>query len=161
MRRFLLWLAVVYAPLFARGQPAGYADISLPLNRLHLNSAFGYRVHPLRGNWKFHAGIDLAAKQDTVYAVLPGTVTFAGYDPGLGLHVILKHDGNLETIYGHLSQFWVLPSDTIEAAGALGLTGQTGQVTGEHLHFAVKYNHHFINPLAFLRALFTEKGPPL
>jgi murein DD-endopeptidase MepM/ murein hydrolase activator NlpD len=121
----------------------------LPLRHLSLTSPFGYRIHPVTGKYSFHAGIDLRARNDTVFAVLPGIVEAEGFDPFLGIFVRLRH-GEFQTIYGHLSQLFVFKGDTIPPNGTLGITGSTGRVTGEHLHFEVKCNGRPIDPLAFL-----------
>jgi murein DD-endopeptidase MepM/ murein hydrolase activator NlpD len=123
--------------------------LCLPLRHLQVTSPYGYRVHPVTGKYSFHAGIDLRAKDDTVYAVLPGTVINAGFDPLLGFFIRLEH-GEFQTTYGHLSQVFVLAGDSVNSAFALGITGSTGRVTGEHLHFAVQYHQHYIDPLHFL-----------
>jgi murein DD-endopeptidase MepM/ murein hydrolase activator NlpD len=82
-----------------------------------------------------------------------GVVDFAEYERGLGLHVVLKHGMTLQSIYGHLSQIWVLKDDTVGIGEPIGLTGATGLVTGEHLHFSMKFNNRFLNPLTFLKAV--------
>jgi murein DD-endopeptidase MepM/ murein hydrolase activator NlpD len=133
------------------------AGFCLPLRHLQLTSGFGFRVHPVSHAWKFHAGIDLAARRDTVFAVLDGLVRTEGYDPRLGLTVRITHPGDLETIYGHLSQFLVLPGDTVASGDAIAITGATGAVTGEHLHFAVRYRGRPIDPLYFLSTLNFNK----
>ncbi|WP_295668077.1 M23 family metallopeptidase [uncultured Mucilaginibacter sp.] len=128
------------------------AQACLPLKHLQLTSAYGNRVHPLTGRYAFHAGVDLRARDDTIYAVLPGLVENIGFDPLLGIFVRLRH-GELQTVYGHLSQLFVMQGDSVLSMTALGVTGSTGRVTGEHLHFAVKFQGHFIDPLAFLLAI--------
>lgn len=122
----------------------------LPLRNLRLTSPYGYRLHPIYHSVRLHAGIDLAASSDTVFTVLDGVVTVCRYDPGLGLYVRVAHRGSLETIYGHLSQWFVLPGDSVLAGDAIALSGATGATTGPHLHFAVTYHQHYIDPLQFL-----------
>lgn len=126
--------------------------LCLPLRQLHITSGYGYRVHPLTGRSQFHKGIDLRARSDTVFAVLAGRVKTAAYDPLLGFYIRLDH-GDFETLYGHLSQAFVLAGDSVNACDALGITGASGAVTGEHLHFAVSYRHSAIDPLKFLMRL--------
>lgn len=109
-------------------------------------------MHPLTGRYQFHKGIDLRARSDTVFAVLAGKVVVAAYDPLLGFYIRLNH-GNFETLYGHLSQVFVLASDSVNAGDTLAITGASGFVTGEHLHFAVSYRHKAIDPLEFLTLL--------
>ncbi|WP_345948994.1 M23 family metallopeptidase [Mucilaginibacter sp. PAMB04274] len=152
----LIYLMLISSSILARAQIPG--SFSLPLDDLQLNSRYGYRVHPLTGKVKFHAGVDLAARSDTVFAVLDGRVTKSGYNHSLGLYVNLDHGGGLESSYGHLSQCWVLEGDTIRVGSPIGLTGATGQVTGEHLHFAIKFYHRFLNPLALMKALLLSQA---
>jgi len=132
---------------------------SLPLKNLKINSGFGLRIHPITGEWKNHQGIDLAARHDTVYSILDGIIEKVAFDERLGLFVKIRHGGDLETVYGHLSAFYVLPGDTVRSGDAIGLSGATGRVTGEHLHFAVRYKNQFINPLAYLYGLFKNQTP--
>jgi murein DD-endopeptidase MepM/ murein hydrolase activator NlpD len=126
--------------------------VCLPLRHLQITSGYGLRIHPLSGRSQFHKGIDLRARSDTVYSILPGKVTAANYDPLLGFYIRLDH-GDFETFYGHLSQLFVLAGDSVNSCQALGITGASGVVTGEHLHFAVSYRHAAINPLQFLSLL--------
>jgi len=125
----------------------------LPLKNLHLNSGYGFRVHPITNEWKKHDGIDLFARHDTVYSVLDGIIEKIDFDETTGLYIKIRHSEHLETLYGHLSAFYVVSGDSVRSGDAIGMSGATGRVTGEHLHFAVKYNNQFINPLAFLYGL--------
>jgi murein DD-endopeptidase MepM/ murein hydrolase activator NlpD len=124
----------------------------LPLRHLELTSGFGYRIHPVTGKFCFHSGIDLRARHDTIFAVMPGRVAFMGYDAVTGVHIRLN-SGDYTFLYGHLSQVFVLAGDSVEASSALGVTGLSGRVTGEHLHFSVSYRQKPLNPLQFLYGL--------
>ncbi len=124
----------------------------LPLRNITLTSPFGYRVHPITGIYTFHAGVDLRAHDDTVFSVLAGKVEATGYNPLLGIYIRLAH-GDFESTYGHLSQLFVMPGDSVASGNALGVSGATGRVTGGHLHFSVQYHHRYINPLKFLLAI--------
>jgi murein DD-endopeptidase MepM/ murein hydrolase activator NlpD len=126
---------------------------ALPLRHLSPTSPFGFRIHPVTGKYSFHAGVDLRAHNDTVFAVLPGTVEAEGFDPFLGIYVRLRN-GDFQTIYGHLSRLFVFKGDTVRSETELGITGSTGRVTGEHLHFEVKFHGKPIDPMAFLMALY-------
>lgn len=102
-----------------------------------ITSAFGWRVHPVMGSARFHAGTDLGAPQGTpVLAALDGKVEIADFVGGYGLTIVLKHEkGNEQTLYGHLSEIFVQPGDTIKQGEAIGRVGSTGLSTGPHLHF--------------------------
>jgi len=123
--------------------------LCMPLRHLSLSSPYGYRVHPITGRYAFHAGVDLRARHDTVFAVLDAVVSTVGYDHLLGLFIRLDH-GEFETSYGHLSQVFVTGTDSVSAGEPLGITGVSGRVTGEHLHFSVQFHNRYIDPLSFL-----------
>lgn len=126
----------------------------LPLDDILLTSRFGFRVHPVIGGIKFHNGIDLSAHNANVYSVLHGTVVISGYDDVIGNYIVISH-GLYETTYGHLSVRYVKVGDLVKAGSIVGITGRTGRVTGEHLHFIVKYQGQSINPLPFLQEILT------
>jgi murein DD-endopeptidase MepM/ murein hydrolase activator NlpD len=122
--------------------------LALPLHRLSVTSGFGWRIHPITHQLDFHAGVDLRANADTVYAMMDGPVQ-AGYNTLLGNYVRLS-SGELEVIYGHLSQIFVLTGDSVTANQPVAVSGSTGRVTAPHLHFAVRYRGRYINPITFL-----------
>ncbi|WP_345955246.1 M23 family metallopeptidase [Mucilaginibacter sp. PAMB04168] len=126
--------------------------LALPLRHMVLTSGYGYRVHPVTGQFCFHSGVDLQARHDTLFAVMPGHVAFVGYDRLTGLHIRLA-SGDFTLLYGHLSQVFVLAGDSVNSYTPLGITGSSGRVTGEHLHFSVSYRQVPVNPLLFLNRL--------
>jgi len=129
--------------------------VCLPLRHLSLTSGYGYRIHPVTGQYRFHAGVDLKARNDTVFAVMPGVISATGHDPLLGVYIRL-HCIPFEVNYGHLSQIFVLPGDSVYCGEPIGKSGATGRVTGEHLHFSVSFNGHAINPLKFLLSVINN-----
>ncbi len=130
----------------------------LPLNHLLPTSGYGWRVHPITGKFQFHRGVDLAARHDTVFNVLDGAVCQIGYNRLIGNYILITHPGDVQSLYGHLSIIAVLPGEQVTAGQAIGITGATGRVTGEHLHFSIKYRGRELSPLAFLVGLFAK--PP-
>ena len=142
IRLFLLTILVQWGP-------SVHGQYNLPLKHLALTSGFGYRIHPVTGQETFHSGIDLRAHHDTVYAIADGLVTRVGYQRFLGLYVCLDHNG-LESVYGHLSSVGVLPGDTVISGQPVAISGETGRVTGGHLHFSVYYRGKPIDPVKFL-----------
>jgi len=126
---------------------------ALPLKAFVLTSGYGLRTHPVTGeHGKFHYGIDLRAFYEPVYSVLDGKVINAGFGPVIGNFVRIKSSGFLLT-YGHLSLVLVAPGQQVYAGEALAISGESGRVTGPHLHFGVNYSGQPINPLRFLIAL--------
>lgn len=101
-----------------------------------ITSAFGWRIHPISGDQRFHSGTDIGAPLGTpVVAAFAGRVSISDFLGGYGLTVVLKHDDTQETLYAHLSELFVRPGDWIEQGEVIGRVGSTGNSTGPHLHF--------------------------
>ena len=104
-----------------------------------LTSGFGYRRDPFTNEMHFHRGIDLAAAVGTsIRAALDGKVVVVGYDPVLGNYILIRHQINYSTLYGHLSQIWVARGATVTRGQRIGAVGNTGKSTGPHLHFEIR-----------------------
>jgi murein DD-endopeptidase MepM/ murein hydrolase activator NlpD len=131
--------------------------ICLPLARLYITSSFGYREHPVTGIYGFHNGVDLRARSDTVFAMADGTVLRTGYDDLSGIVITLAHPG-LTSVYGHLREVFVSPAETVTAGQPIGITGSTGRVTGEHLHFSIHFGKRYIDPIEFIYQLINRKN---
>lgn len=125
---------------------------SLPLEDFILTSDFGYRSDPFSGETKFHRGIDLKTKCSKVLSMLHGTVVSVGDDPLLGTFVKVQH-GKYESIYGHLSQSIVEKGDLVLPGTILGISGNTGRATGDHLHLTIKKGEEYVNPVIFIRLI--------
>ena len=103
-------------------------------------SGFGWRMHPIVGQWLMHAGKDFAAPEGTpVVAALSGTVLSSGLAGGYGVAVELDHgDPPRRTLYGHLSEIYVQAGQTVRQGEVIGRVGSTGLSTGPHLHFELR-----------------------
>jgi len=130
--------------------------VCLPLKSLTVTSPFGYRIHPLTGRIEYHNGVDLRAKYDTVYAVLNGVVQSMCSNSTFGKVITLQH-GEFTTTYGHLFKFLVNTQDSVSAGQAIAISGATGRVTAAHLHFSVRYQKRYLNPLNFLFQILNIK----
>jgi murein DD-endopeptidase MepM/ murein hydrolase activator NlpD len=115
----------------------GNLSLAFPLPfPAQLISGFGWRIHPITGDRRFHRGVDLAAAYGTpVIAAFSGKVDVADWMDGYGMTIILTHKNSTQTLYAHLSQIFVKPGDTVEQGTLIGLVGSTGLATGPHLHF--------------------------
>ena len=122
-----------------------YMCVSLPLKRIKVTSPFGMRKDPFTGKLRMHNGIDLHARNDEVYAMFPGVVKKVGYDKRSGNYVTLQH-GDYTVSYCHLSKVTLDKGTRIHAHDVVGVTGNTGRSTGEHLHITCKRYGKYINP---------------
>ena len=122
-----------------------YMSVSLPLKRIKVTSPFGMRKDPFTGKLRMHNGIDLHARNDEVYAMFPGVVKKVGYDKRSGNYVTLQH-GDYTVSYCHLSQVTVKERTPVLAGDVVGITGNTGRSTGEHLHMTLRKNNIYVNP---------------
>jgi murein DD-endopeptidase MepM/ murein hydrolase activator NlpD len=105
-----------------------------------ITSLFGWRVHPITGDRRFHAGTDLGAAMGTpILAAATGQVEVADWVGGYGLTVILNHSSAQQTLYGHMSEIFVQPGQLVQQGTVIGRVGSTGNSTGPHLHFEVRH----------------------
>ncbi|WP_228551718.1 murein hydrolase activator EnvC family protein [Paenibacillus sp. B01] len=119
-----------------------------------LSSPFGYRIHPISGTRKLHAGVDMAAPAGTnIYAAEGGIVLVAQWWSGYGNCIVIDHGGGLWTIYGHIRDGGILveKGQTVKRGEHIGEVGSTGNSTGNHLHFEVRKNGEPVNPLPYLK----------
>ena len=117
-----------------------------------LTSGFGYRTDPFTGEQKFHGGIDIGAPHGTpILASADGLITVAnGTDPwggGYGYYVIASHGNGYETLYGHCSSICVTTGQEVRKGEVIAYVGSTGNSTGNHLHFEVRYGGQKVDPM--------------
>jgi len=124
----------------------------MPINYTYFSSPFGYRIHPIHGDWRFHYGVDLSAPQGTpIYASRGGVVTIASYEEGgAGYWVSINHMDGFSTRYLHMTHYIVSPGQYVAAGQVIGYCGSTGGSTGPHLHFGVYYNGSAVNPAKYI-----------
>jgi murein DD-endopeptidase MepM/ murein hydrolase activator NlpD len=109
-----------------------------------------YGRYGVRGGQR-HDGIDIAAPEGSpVGAADDGEVIFAGEQAGYGAVVILRHDGDLVTLYAHNARVLVKEGQRVRRGQRIATVGQTGRTTGPHLHFEVRAGTRPRNPLLYL-----------
>lgn len=115
-----------------------------------ITSRFSYnRLHPVRKVYRPHYGVDYAAKPGTpVQATADGTVLFAGWNGLSGRMIRIRHMNHYETMYLHLRKSYVKKGDRVQGGQPIGEVGQSGEATGPHLDYRIKYGGKYINPLA-------------
>lgn len=116
-----------------------------------LSSKFGYRIHPISGEKKLHTGIDIPAPAGTpVVAANSGTVIISRYDNSYGNMVAIDHGGGIVSFYAHNTERLVKVGDKVSKGQKISTVGTTGYSTGNHLHFEVKKNGTFVDPMNYL-----------
>jgi murein DD-endopeptidase MepM/ murein hydrolase activator NlpD len=114
-----------------------------------VSSGFGSRFHPILGYTRFHAGVDLAAGYGSpIVAAADGRVVSAGWSGGYGNLVKIAHNGNIQTMYGHMSRIVAVAGSLVRQGQLIGYVGSTGLSTGPHLHYEVLKNGRAVNPLS-------------
>jgi murein DD-endopeptidase MepM/ murein hydrolase activator NlpD len=123
--------------------PAGSGNFSWP--------AAGYIS---QGYWRAHPAIDIAgwlgapvSAADSGFVVTAG----GGWNGGYGNHVLIDHGNGFTTLYAHLNSIFVKPGETVSRGQQIGTMGSTGNSTGPHLHFEIRYNGTPYNPANYLK----------
>ncbi len=116
-----------------------------------ISSYYGYRIHPITGQRRFHDGIDITANHGYgVYAYTDGRVVETGWNGGYGNCILIDHGNGLKTRYAHLSRIYVRVGQRVKTGERIGAVGSTGNSTGPHLHFEVIKNGKTKNPLNYI-----------
>ncbi len=116
-------------------------------------SGFGVRSDPVNGRARMHAGVDFASAIGTpIYTTADGVVTYAGWQSGYGRVVKVQHGFGFETVYGHLSKIRVSKGDRVAQGDRIGDMGNSGRVTGVHLHYEIRRGGVPVNPLKYIEA---------
>ena len=119
-----------------------------------LSSDYGWREHPIAGGEKFHSGVDLAADYGSaIGAFADGTVDYIGESPAYGQYLQIKHADGVTSFYAHCSKLCVQPGQQVKTGDKVAEVGNTGNVTGTHLHFELKKDGEFLNPLYYIETL--------
>ena len=161
-----LWLA--------SGQAAGPTALRWPVDEINISSGFGLRSNPMakhkhadkktgkktgtggptrppgRFGLMMHHGVDFAAETGTpIYAAASGTVTGARFNGGYGNWVQIQHEGEYETVYGHMTAYaeGIVEGVWVERGQLIGFVGSTGRSTGPHLHFELRQNGKTTDPI--------------
>lgn len=128
----------------------GLLDTIVPVNG-EITSSYGYRNHPISGDYQFHTGVDIAGDVgDTIAAFSAGTVEYVGEDDSYGLYFQLDHGNGVKSFYAHCDSVCITKGETVEMGETVGKVGATGTVTGPHLHFEVKFHKLRLNPAYYL-----------
>ena len=120
-----------------------------PVDGARISSGFGMRHHPVLGYSKMHKGVDFAAPTGTpIYAAGDGTIAFAGNKGGYGNFVMIRHNADYATGYGHCSRIasGITSGKKVKQGDIIAYVGSTGRSTGPHLHYEIVQNGDQVNP---------------
>ena len=131
---------------------AGGAGFLRPVDSGNISAHYGQKGDVWSSG--YHKGTDYAVPTGTpVYAAASGTVSKAHHGGGshsFGLYVAIEHGNGYTTIYAHLSQVLVRPGETVSKGQLIAKSGESGHVTGPHLHFEVRKGGVAVSPGALL-----------
>ncbi len=138
------------------GSSTSYApvsgDVRIPMTSdYEVGSGFGMRFHPIYHYTRMHNGVDISLRPSygPIVAAMGGTITRASDNGQAGLNVDIDHGNGVETRYMHLSRIDVTVGQRVTAGQQLGLEGSTGASTAPHLHWSVRVNGAYVDPVAW------------
>jgi murein DD-endopeptidase MepM/ murein hydrolase activator NlpD len=132
------------------GKSAKKFLVRKPLVEGIMRSSFGIRRHPILGYTKMHTGVDWAAPTGTpIYAAGNGVVEKVGWESGYGKFVLIRHNNGYESAYGHMSAFARATEEgkRVRQGQVIGFVGSTGLSTGSHVHYEIRVNGRFVDPM--------------
>lgn len=141
------------------GSPGYYDEKGQSLKRFFLKSPLKFepritsrfstsRQHPILGYARAHNGVDYGAPSGApVASIAPGVVTLAGWTSGGGRTVRIRHNNGYESEYMHLSATATRAGARVAQGELIGRVGATGLATAPHLHYGLKKNGHYVNPI--------------
>jgi len=136
------------------GYKGGKLALPIAEGNFRFTSGFGVRKDPFTGRSAGHNGVDMAAPKGTpILAAASGIVTYAGYYNGFGNTVMIKHNDELTTLYGHIREGGIKVSvgQQVTVGQKIAEVGSTGRSTGNHLHFTVYKNNVAVDPMPYLK----------
>ena len=152
------WLATSVAtkPSYSGGTAGDETTIGgltwlKPTTYSRVSSPYGWRIHPVYGDWRFHNGIDLSASSGTpIVASRSGKVVVAQWSDSAGYYVTVDHQDGFQSKYLHMTHYIVGVGDYVTAGQVIGYVGDTGVSKGAHLHFTITYNGNYVNPADYI-----------
>lgn len=149
LKKFLIFFALI---CFGLGLGIQNIEANEMLTKFgaQITSEFGWRIHPIYGTRRLHAGIDLGVDVGTkVPAAGNGTVVEAGWISGYGNTVIIDYGNGITSLYAHLSELYVTSGQSVKHWEVVALSGNTGGSTGPHLHAEYRVNDEPLDPQEF------------
>lgn len=143
MKKIVLCLLLGFGLSFIFSSPAYAWEVTSP---------FGWRIHPISGEQKFHSGVDLGADYDTpIGAWLPGIVVYAAPWGGYGNAILVQHDNSMYTLYGHCNSLLASVGQQVGYGQIIATVGSTGYSTGPHVHVELWIDGQYADPLKYFK----------
>lgn len=162
-KKYEEWLATSIPPTTAAPKP-NMSGTGLTANKVDgitwltpcdyqkISSKFGWRIHPVYKDWRFHKGVDFGVGHTPIYATRAGVVVIAQWNDSAGYYVTIDHGDGFRSVYMHMCKApYVKPGDFVGAGQVIGCVGTTGTSTGLHLHFGISYDGEYVNPLDYVK----------
>jgi murein DD-endopeptidase MepM/ murein hydrolase activator NlpD len=133
--------------------------LSPPVRGARKTSGFGQRIHPIFGHLHRHKGIDFSAPRNTpIFASAGGIVEKISREHGYGRCITIGHANGYSTFYAHLNGYSksIRPGVQVKRGQVIGSVGASGNATGHHLHYEVRFHGNPINP-ASIRSFSKRK----
>ena len=116
-----------------------------------VTSGFGYRKSPTSGKREFHLALDIAADKGTpIAAFADGVVRYIGESNEFGLYLMIDHANGVSTFYAHCSRLMVKKGESVSCGQTIALVGDTGNVTGAHLHLTILKDNIRLDPAHYV-----------
>ena len=116
-----------------------------------ITSQFGGRSSPTEGASTNHKGVDIGASSGSdILAAASGTVTISTYSVSAGNYIMIDHGGGISTVYMHCSSLLVSAGEKVTQGQVIAKVGSTGYSTGPHLHFGIRADGAYVNPLQYV-----------
>ncbi len=132
------------------GRPIQKSFLRIPVDFTRISSKFSTaRMHPILGRMRAHKGVDYAAPKGTpIHAAGDGVIKYRGWERGYGNFVVIQHNKEISTAYGHMSRFakGQRVGERVRQGEVIGYVGMTGLATGPHLHYEFRVKGRQRNP---------------
>jgi len=132
------------------GRPIQKSFLRIPVDFTRISSTFSVaRMHPILGRMRAHKGVDYAAPTGTpIHAAGDGVIKYRGWENGYGNFVLIQHNKDISTAYGHMSRFapGLHVGSHVTQGETIGYVGMTGLATGPHLHYEFRVDGVQRNP---------------
>ncbi len=143
----------VRAPVKSKKSASSSSQFIWPLDKFQISSFYGWR-----SSRRMHYGIDLRAPGGTpIKASRAGKVIYAGWMRGYGRTLIIRHNRQWTTLYGHLKTYRVRKGRRVKAGQIIAGVGRSGRATGNHLHFEIRRGSDAVDPLSLLPKYSSRK----